>query len=267
MKIAKNLALMVLLVLAFTKASYAQDNRPDTVWAVIKSNKDLSKFADLAASAGVDVDLKATGKKITVFAPSNDAVDDIPSDVMKKAKADKNSLRSLILYHTIMGSAVFSDSIRGRSASPSTGNGEMLGFDGRGKELNVGSATITTPDLGAKNGVVHVLNAPLIPLSLDDKAAQKLKDAQEAETKKMNDEMKAREEKMEAERAKTEAAQAKGNAAGSKTMPSTAPVTDKTNETTPSKTPTEAAPSMVPTSPPAPADKQEKAGWKKMLGL
>ena len=211
MNIAKTLGMTFLMALSLAVLSgpiMAADARPDTVLAVIKSTKELSKFADMISSAGVESELKATDKAITVFAPSNDAIDDIPSDVMKKIKADKASMRTYVLYHTILGSAVFSDSIHNRRASPSTGAGEMIGFDGMGKDLVVGNTTIKTPDLGAQNGVVHVVNGPLVPLSLDDKAAKKLKDAQDEQMKKNETEMKEREAKMEASRLKKDAAEA-----------------------------------------------------------
>ncbi len=253
MKTAKMLGMTFLVALSLAALSgltFAADARPDTVLEVIKSTKELSKFADMISSAGVESELKATDKAITVFAPSNDAIDDIPSDVMKKIKTDKASMRSYVLYHTILGSAVFSDSIHNRRASPSTGAGEMIGFDGMGKDLVVGNTTIKTADLGAKNGVVHIVKGPIVPLSLDDKAAKKLKDEQDELMKKHEAEMKARETKMEAARVKNDAAEATKAAAQ-----------DSANA--PAATAKESA---TPTAP-VPEKKEEKGFIKKLFGF
>jgi len=187
----------------------ADQVRPDTVLKLIKSNKDLSKFADLIDKAGIEDELIQKDSMVTVFAPSNDAMSKISSEVMKKAKSEKDGLKSLARYHMITGSAVFGGNIKGRRAGPSTANGEMVGFDGMGKDLKVNDSVITTPDLVATNGVVHILNAPLIPLSLNDVAQTQAKEAQEAQQKKMDAQMKEREAKVEAERSKIEAERAK----------------------------------------------------------
>lgn len=238
--------------------SAAADGRPDSVWAIIKNTKELSKFADLASSAGVEGELKATDKAVTVFAPSNSAIDDIPSDVMKKIKADKANMRSYVMYHTVLGSAVFTDSIRNRRASPSTGNGEMIGFDGMGKELVVGDTVITTADLGAKNGVVHIMKGPLVPLSLNDKAQQKLKESQDAEQKKMEEEMERRNKEMEAERAKQMPAEEPKKP--SATEPKQPVVDGASAPAAP------AAPAM-PSAPAQPEKKEEKGLLKKLFSF
>jgi len=241
--------------------------KPENVLQVIKSHKELSKFADLISSAGIESELTQKTGSVTVFAPNNDAMEKIPSDVMKKAKADKEGLKSLANYHVISGSAVFAGNIKGRRAGPSTANGEMIGFDGMGKELKVNEAVIVTPDLSAPNGVVHVINAPLVPLSLNTAAQTKLKDAQEAETKKMEERMKERESKMEAERAKVEAEQAKNAPKADKAAKAAAPVATPEAPSAPT-TPTVAGAS-APTAPAAaaPAAKEEKSGWKKLFGF
>jgi len=240
----------------------ADAGMPENVLKVIKSHKELSKFADLLDNAGIESELTQKDSKITVFAPSNAAMEKIPSEVMKKAKSEKDGLKSLARYHIISGSAVFGGNIKGRRAGPSTANGEMVGFDGMGKELKVNDAVITTPDMNALNGVVHIINAPLIPLSLNDVAKDKIKEAQDAEQKKMEEQMKEREAKMEAERAKNapKVPVAKAPAKEEKAAaPAAAPAE-------PAAVAAPAAPSAEPAAK-APAAKEEKAGWKKLFGF
>ena len=264
-------ALAFLVVgLCFPHISQAADNRPESVMLVIKNTKELSKFAGMIYAAGLEGELGGSGKSLTVFAPTNAAVDKIPDEVMKKAKADKAAMKSLVLHHTISGSAVFAGNIKGRRASPSAGNGEMIGFDGTGSDLMVGTAKIVTPDIYAKNGVVHVINAPLVPLSLDEKAAQKIEADRDAERKKMEEEMQERQAEMEKKRAKAEAAKPKE------------PVAEKTPEPTASKeavapakeepaapaaapAETKSAPVTATVKQPTPAKPEEKKGFLNKL--
>ena len=229
---------LLLSASAFAAAPAQQAAKPETVFKILESRKDLSKFKDMIESAGIEKDFDSKGAMITVFAPTNAAMEKIPSDVMKRAKSEKDNLKSFVRYHTIMGSAVFAGNIKNRMASPSSGSGEMIGFDGRGKELKVNDGVITTPDLVALNGVVHIVDAPMIPPSF--KGDKDKKKEEEAERAKM--------EEMTKERAATPAAKAeKGpTAPQAPTAPSV---------------PEAAAPSAVAPAAPAP----EKKGFLKKL--
>ncbi|HAX91449.1 MAG TPA: hypothetical protein DCY07_04480, partial [Rhodospirillaceae bacterium] len=201
------LALMSLAVFAVldplsAMAAQPQPAKPDNVLKLLESNKEFSKFADLIDDAGIESELTNKDSKVTVFAPTNAAMDKLPSDVLKRAKASKDGLKSLVRYHMINGSAVFATNIKGRRAGPSTANGEMVGFDGTGKELMVNQAVIVTPDQYAQNGVVHAINAPLIPESLKDpkikeearaKEESAMREQMAAQEEQRNKEMKSRE--------------------------------------------------------------------------
>lgn len=267
----KKTHLMALTLVSFLGlnmgAAQAQNaGMPENVLKIIKTNKDTSKFADLVSSAGLESELTQKDTMTTVFAPSNAAMDKIPSDVMKKAKAEKDGLKSLVRYHMINGSAVFGGNIKGRRASPSTANGEMVGFDGMGKELKVNDAVITTPDQTAINGVVHVINAPLIPLSLNEVAKDKIKEAQEAERKKMDEQMKEREAAMEAERAKNapKAAAADKKAKEAAKAPSVENATEPKAEE--AAAPVVASPDKPVSVPAAKKPAEEKSLWKSLFG-
>lgn len=140
--------------------------RPESVVEAIKANKELSKFAEMMNQAGASEEFSKKEARVTIFAPNNAALGKLPADIAKKIKGDKAAMKTFVDYHAITGSVVFAGNIKGRRASPSTAAGEMLGFDGTGKELLVGeSAKIVTPDIGTMNGVVHVVDAALIPPS------------------------------------------------------------------------------------------------------
>jgi len=250
-----SLALGGLLLLWNAAPAYAGNPTvADNVLAALSSNKELSKFYALVGDAGLKETLSQKGGKFTIFAPSNDAMGKIPSDVMKRAKDQKNGLKNLVNYHIINGSVVYSGNIKGRRASPSTALGQMIDFDGTGKELKVGGGTILTPDLKSYNGVVHVVSAAMIPEVL--KYPKELEEAKKKEEERMNAQREAQMKEMES-RAPKKA-----------DLPQPSPEKkDAAAEPAPSAQP-EAAASPAPVADSAaPVKKEEKSGWKKWLGF
>lgn len=266
MKKANLMALSVLIAGGlFASFSAQAQNLPDDVLKVLKANKDLSKFLDLVDDAGIEGDLSNKDSKLTIFVPNNAAMDKLPSDVLKRAKEGKDGIKKLVQYHVINGSAVFAGNIKGRRASPSTASGEMMGFDGTGKDLKVNNAVIVMPNQSAKNGVVHVINAVLVPPSLEDpKIKEAARAKEEARMKEeMDERMKEREvrqKEMEAKRAKDEPAPATESAPEA--------VKEGVAEPVAPMTPAVAAPT-APKAPgvvAAPEKKEEKSLWNKLLG-
>jgi uncharacterized surface protein with fasciclin (FAS1) repeats len=156
------------LFLLFGSNAYAasQPARPDTVYDLMKDRKDLDKFMDMVSDADLKDLLKSSGTQVTVFAPTDDAIGDIPRAVRKRIESSKANLQSFVKYHIISGSFVSSSAINGRKSAPATDSGELLLFDGTGKNLKAGEAVVIEADLHAANGIVHIVNGPIVPPSL-----------------------------------------------------------------------------------------------------
>ncbi len=159
---------IIVLFLSVLAAGVQAQTQSDDVYKVISSHKELSKFTDLIDSGDLKDFLKSKDDVMTVFAPTNDAIEKLPSAVWKRAKSDKAKLQSLIKYHVISGSEVFSGNIHGRRASPSASNGESLSFNGTGKTTKINEAELVNADIHASNGVIHIIDAVLVPPSLQD---------------------------------------------------------------------------------------------------
>lgn len=119
----------------------------------------LVKFPDLVTT------LSGTGN-FTVFAPTNDAfaglltaigqssLDDIPEDV----------LRDVLQYHVISSAAVRSSQL---TAGPvATVGGESITVSTSGGIRLNGTVSVVTADVEATNGIVHVIDAVLVPPSI-----------------------------------------------------------------------------------------------------
>ena len=70
-------------------------------------------------------------------------------------------LRSVLLYHVVGRKLTAAKIVKRRSVK--TLNGQRVRIRVRGETVRVGGARVTTADIGASNGVIHVINRVLIP--------------------------------------------------------------------------------------------------------
>ncbi len=138
---------------------------------------------DLAASAGLSPEhttllqaLQAAGLAdrakgagpFTIFAPTNDAFGKLPSGTLDNLlkPASKQQLTRILTTHVVQGSFKAADLKDGQTVK--TVSGETLTVSKQGgmvmiKDAKGGSATVTTADITATNGVVHSINSVLMP--------------------------------------------------------------------------------------------------------
>ena len=113
------------------------------------------KAADLVET------LKGTGP-FTVFAPTDEAFAALPAgtvdDLLKPE--NKAKLAEILTYHVVAGkvmSVVLYDGM-----TPATVNGKLVTIHTEGG-VKVNEATVSTADIDADNGVIHVIDAVLLP--------------------------------------------------------------------------------------------------------
>ncbi len=133
---------------------------------------DDARFTTLVSAlvrTGLDATLDGSGT-FTVFAPTNDAFTALGVDL---ATLTDDELEAILLYHVIAGAAVDSGSVPAKADSASEnawGNGLTLLFDTTSGVVINGSAEVTTPDIEASNGIIHVIDAVLLPPNVVDVA-------------------------------------------------------------------------------------------------
>ncbi len=119
-------------------------------------------FKSLAAAlqaAGLVQTLKGPGP-FTVFAPTDDAFAKIPKADLEALLKDKAKLIKVLSYHVFAGNANSTD-LKGLK-DLSTVNGARLKID-VSKGLRVDQASVVKADVPANNGIIHVIDAVLIP--------------------------------------------------------------------------------------------------------
>jgi len=144
------------------------ENEALDIVSLAKSNTNLSVLGEAIEAAGLETTLRGAGP-FTVFAPTNEAFTALLSELnLTKAQllADKALLTSVLTYH-VLGSKVVSTAVplgqpitslqKGIFKAEASG-GSLKITDGRNRVSNV-----VTADVGAQNGVVHIIDKVLLP--------------------------------------------------------------------------------------------------------
>lgn len=142
------------------EAQQADETQPEsaqTLMGVIESRDQLSDFETLIAAAGLADNLAKDGP-FTVFAPTNAAM-----AAFDTLAANANAtLTEILLYHVINGQ-YYSPNLVNFSTLP-TLLGEHVAISVEGGEIMLnGVVTIITTDVEAKNGIIHIVDAVLLP--------------------------------------------------------------------------------------------------------
>jgi uncharacterized surface protein with fasciclin (FAS1) repeats len=114
----------------------------------------------LVERAGLADTLAGPGP-FTVFAPTDKAFAKVPKKTLNALLKDKAKLRAVLLYHVAPGKLTAKKVVR--KSSIKTVNGARVDVRVRGSKVYLDKARVTTADIAASNGVIHVINRVLIP--------------------------------------------------------------------------------------------------------
>ena len=119
-------------------------------------------------AAGLESTLRGAGP-FTVFAPNDDAFKKVPDFLLTKLVSApyKTELGLILKYHVLSGKVPAAD-VLGKNQSVDTVAGAKLGVDGSGGMVKLnGGTTVTTADVAASNGVIHIIDGVLLPTIVD----------------------------------------------------------------------------------------------------
>ena len=157
-------AFATLLTLSACASAYTPMEKP-TMKNIVQVASENGNFTTLVAAvkaAGLVETLQSAGP-FTVFAPTDAAFAQLPAGTVNALLADKNRLTAILTYHVLAGKVVAADITRMNGAMPTTVNGQQLDITVRGGNVYVNGAQVTTADIPASNGVIHVINGVLMP--------------------------------------------------------------------------------------------------------
>jgi transforming growth factor-beta-induced protein len=119
-------------------------------------------LATALTAAGLVETLKGPGP-FTVFAPTDEAFAKLPAGTLESLLKPENKakLAGILTYHVVAGKLMAADVVKLTSAK--TVNGQSVKISVDGGKVKVNDANVVKTDVGASNGVIHVIDAVLLP--------------------------------------------------------------------------------------------------------
>ena len=132
---------------------------------IVDTAAGAGKFETLIAAAkaaGLVETLKGPGP-YTVFAPTDEAFAKLPKGTVEDLLKPENKakLAAILTYHVLPGKVMAAD-IAGKKANVKTVQGSELAVDAT-SGVKVNDATVTTADVAASNGVIHIIDTVVMP--------------------------------------------------------------------------------------------------------
>jgi len=132
----------------------------DIVDTAVKAGSFNTLVAAVKAAGLVDT-LKGAGP-FTVFAPTDEAFAKLPDGTVDALLKDIPKLKKILTYHVVSGKVKAADfSLTLKSAT--TVEGSDVKIEASNGSVKVNDATVSTPDVAADNGVIHIIDTVLIP--------------------------------------------------------------------------------------------------------
>jgi uncharacterized surface protein with fasciclin (FAS1) repeats len=131
---------------------------------VAQGNEDFSTLVAAITAAGLGDALSGEGP-FTVFAPTNAAFEALPAGLLEKLLLPENKevLTKILTYHVVAAKVMAADVAAG-DVTTLEGSAFTLATEGG---VKVNTANVTATDVPASNGVIHVIDAVLVPASID----------------------------------------------------------------------------------------------------
>lgn len=109
----------------------------------------------------LDEEILTTPGSYTVFAPTDDAFAKLPEGTLESLLQDIPKLKKIVAYHLAFGD-VRSDDLAQIDEAP-TVEGSVLAIESVDGKIKVNDANVIKTDVLADNGVIHVIDAVLMP--------------------------------------------------------------------------------------------------------
>ena len=135
-----------------------------TIVDVAASNPAFSTLVTAVKAAGLVETLSGKGP-FTVFAPTNEAFAALPKGTLEKLLKPENRklLQQVLTYHVVSGNLMAKDL---RSGQVTTVAGSTVAVKVQNQKVSVNNSKVVKADVGASNGVIHVIDQVLLPPGL-----------------------------------------------------------------------------------------------------
>jgi uncharacterized surface protein with fasciclin (FAS1) repeats len=155
---------MIATLIAAASLGAAQSHPANIVETAVQA-KSFPTLVSLVQAADLAEPLQGKGP-FTVFAPSEEAFAKLPDELVRELKGNKRLLRAVLGYHVVPGR------VSSGQAARLTRAGTILEFAGKPQNLSIrakngrliiNQSLVSKADIGASNGVIHVIDTVLLP--------------------------------------------------------------------------------------------------------
>ncbi|WP_213608982.1 fasciclin domain-containing protein [Pseudoalteromonas sp.] len=138
-----------------------------TIADVASENGNFTTLLAALSATGLDTVVSDPTNTFTVFAPTDAAFSALGQDTIDALLADTDTLRDILLYHVVSDASVLSDAAvtiaNSEDNKVEMANGDMAALSYVDSSLFINDAAVTTANVTADNGVIHVLNKVMMP--------------------------------------------------------------------------------------------------------
>lgn len=135
---------------------------PKTVVDIAVGSPDHTTLVAAVSAAGLVETLNGAGP-FTIFAPTNAAFAALPDGTVESLllPENKDQLTGILTYHVVAGNVMAADLSDGQVVP--TLNGQELTVSIADGKVSINGAIVTAADLSGSNGVIHVIDAVVLP--------------------------------------------------------------------------------------------------------
>ncbi len=150
----------------------AMPDTSNTLISVLRAQGVFGTLLKAIDAAGLTETLMGPGP-FTLFAPTDAAFNSLDKGAVEKLLMPQNQrqLKALLQYHVVQGERFTARELQGRAGIFNYELhtlGGSLAISSAQQGVFIGGATVSRPDIGASNGVIHVMSGVIIPPSMND---------------------------------------------------------------------------------------------------
>jgi uncharacterized surface protein with fasciclin (FAS1) repeats len=153
-------AVLMISVVAFASTDYMSSMEKKSI---VETAVGAGKFNTLvtAVKAADLVETLSGPGPFTVFAPTDDAFAALPAGTVESLLQNKDKLQAILTYHVVAGKVMAADVVNLKSAK--TVNGQEITIMVKDETVMVDNAKVVMTDIECTNGVIHVIDAVILP--------------------------------------------------------------------------------------------------------
>jgi uncharacterized surface protein with fasciclin (FAS1) repeats len=137
-----------------------EEGQPVTIFSIVAGSDVHTTLETALIESGLDAVLNDTEVDLTLFAPTDAAFDALPAGLLDELLDDATgALANVLLYH-VLGEGLLDSELE---TIEITLQGETVTIGSDGTNATVNDVVISTTNLEADNGVVHIIDAVLVP--------------------------------------------------------------------------------------------------------